>query len=86
MPSLPDERRLRTAAVALRVSAQEATTAEEVRHQIGVIASGLAALQSLDDLGEEGNARAFADQDELWKRMHLLEARLDQLDGKQVTP
>lgn len=86
MPSLPDERRLRTAAVAISVSAREATTAEETRHQIGVVAAGLAALQSLDDLGEEGNARASADQEELWKRMRTLEARLDQLEGKQVTP
>lgn len=86
MPSLPDERRLRTAAVALRVSSQEATTAEEAQHQIGVVAAGLAALQSLDDLGDEGNERANADQEELWKRMRILEARLDRLEGKQVTP
>ena len=86
MPSLVDQRRLRTGTFALDASSQEAATIEEVRHQIGVVSAGIAALQSLDDLGADANARAMADEQELWKRMKALEARLSQLEGKKVTP
>lgn len=79
MPSLVDQRRLRTGALALEVSAQEPETIGELRHQIGVVGAGIAALQSLDDLGPEANARASADEQELWKRMKVLEERLEVL-------
>lgn len=86
MPSAIDQRRLRDGARALDVSAQEATTIEEVRAQLAVVHDGLAALQSLDDLGPEANARAFADERELWKRYESLSARLRQLEGKETSP
>lgn len=86
MPSLVDQRRLRTGATALEVSAQMPETIEEVRHQIGVVSAGIAAMQSLDDLGPEANARAHCDEEELWTRMRALEARLKELEARKVTP
>lgn len=83
MPTPTDQRRLRDGAHALDISAQPASTIAEVRAQLETVHAAIAAMQSLDDLGPEANARAYADEQELWKRLKTLEARLDQLDGKQ---
>jgi len=82
MPSATDHRRLRDGARALDVSAQTGETAAELRGQISAVHDGIAALQSLDDLGPEGNEQAFRDEQELWKRMATLEAHLKQLEDK----
>lgn len=72
--------------MALDVSAKPAETISDLRRQIETVHDGLAAMQSLDDLGLEANAQARCDEQELWKRMHALEARLKQLEGAQVKP
>ena len=86
MPSTIDQRRLRDGATALEVSGRAAETIDEVRRQLDVVVGGIAALQSLDDLGPEANKQASRDEEELWKRMKTLEKRLKELEGKQVTP
>ncbi|HSX22895.1 MAG TPA: hypothetical protein VLE97_09000 [Gaiellaceae bacterium] len=85
-PSAIDARRLRDGATALDVSSRPAETAAEIRAQIESIHDGIAALQSLDDLGPEANAQAQRDEEELWKRMKELERRLQDLEGKKVKP
>jgi hypothetical protein len=81
MPSPIDQRRLRDGALALEVSVREPETADEIREQLETIRDGIAALQSLDDLGEEANERATRDQQVLWKRCDVLEQRLKELEG-----
>ena len=83
MPSAVDQRRLRDGARALEVSVSPAATADEILQQLSVVHEGLAALQSLDDLGPEANAKAFADEQELWKRMKVLADRLTELEAKE---
>ena len=85
-PSAIDRRRLRDGAAALEVSSQAAETIDEVRRQLSSVHDGIAALQSLDDLGPEANERASRDEQELWKRMKVLERRLAQLEGNKETP
>lgn len=85
MPSAIDQRRLRDGARALDVTAQEASSIDEVRAQLSVVHDGLAALQSLDDLGPEANAKAHRDEQELWKRYEALSSRLRQLEGKETS-
>jgi len=85
-PSAIDQRRLRDGVAALDVSSQPAETIDDLREQIEVVHDGIAALQSLDDLGAEANARAYLDEQELWKRMKVLEQRLKELEGKKVAP
>lgn len=81
-PSMIDQRRLRDGAAALEASSREGKTADEIRRQIELIHDGIAALQSLDDLGPEANERAYQDERALWKRLKALEARLTQLKDK----
>jgi hypothetical protein len=69
---------------ALDVSSRVPETLDEVRSQLEIVHDGIAALQSLDDLGEEANESAERDQQELWKRMKVLDARLKDLEGKTV--
>ena len=83
-PSAIDQRRLRDGAHALDVSSRMPEMIDEVRSQLEIVHAGIAALQSLDDLGEEVNERAERDQLELWKRMKALDARLKDLEGKKV--
>ena len=85
-PSAIDQRRLRDGATALEASGQTAETIDEVRRQLSVVHDGIAALQSLDDLGPEANERASRDEQELWKRLKTLERRLAQLEGKADKP
>jgi len=82
-PSTVDQRRLRTGAHALVATAQVPETIVEIRAQLEVVHAGIAALQSLDDLGPEANARAQSDERELWKRYEALTSRLAQLEGKK---
>ena len=49
--------------------------------QIDVVQYGIAAMQSLDDLGQEANKRAHDDERELWRRLRDLNERLKQLEG-----
>lgn len=83
-PSTIDQRRLRDGVRALDVSSRVPETLDEVRSQLEIVHDGIAALQSLDDLGEEANESAERDQQELWKRMKVLDARLKDLEGKTV--
>ena len=85
-PSAIDQRRLCDGANALEVSSRPAETIAEVRSQMEVVGSGIAALQSLDDLGPEANVRASRDEHELWKRMKVLKQRLKDLEGKAAKP
>ena len=63
-----------------------AETIDVARAQLEAVVAGIAALQSLDDLGPEANERASRDEQELWKRMKVLEQRLKVLEGKATTP
>lgn len=85
IPSSDDQRRLRDGATALEVSNLPAETIAEVRGQLEVVRDGIAALQSLDDLGPVANDQAARDEQELWKRRKVLEQRLTQFEGKKVT-
>jgi hypothetical protein len=84
MPSAIDQRRLNDGAAAITVSDSEPVTVDEVRRQISAVEDGIAALQSLDDLGVEANARARLNEQELWKRLKALEQHLKQLEGKAL--
>jgi len=86
MPSAIDQRRLRDGANALEVFGRAAETVDEARRQLEVVHDGIAALQSLDDLGPEANEQASRDEQELWKRLKTLEQRLRQLEGKATKP
>lgn len=77
-----DQRRLRDGALALAVSSTLPETATEVRAQLGIVGEGIAALQSLDDMGEEANAQAERDQQELWRRHAALVQRLKDLEAE----
>jgi hypothetical protein len=57
MSTKTDERRLRDADAALALP--EPGTKREAARQLAVIHDGIAALQSLDDLGSDGNALAM---------------------------
>jgi len=81
MPSAIDERRLRDGASAMRspqnYDDMSIDELEELRVQLR---DGVAAMQSLDDLGSpEANATAMRDMDELFKRydavVHALKVR-----------
>jgi len=85
MPSAIDQRRLHDGVRALEASARAPETLDEIRRQLDAISAGIAALQSLDDLGSEANERAVRDEQELWKRMRALELRQKQLEGKETT-
>lgn len=82
MASFVDQRRLRDGASALEVSVKPGQTADEILRQLGAVHEGIAALQSLDDLGPEANVKAARDEEELWKRMKMLADRLTALDAK----
>ncbi len=84
-PSKIDQRRLRDGANALEVSAREPHTLDEVKAQLKIVHAGIAAMQSLDDLGEEANARAHRDEQQLWKRLRVLEERQKALEGKEAS-
>lgn len=79
-PSAIDCRRLRDGARALEVSRRPADSIDEVRKQLALVGDGIAALQSLDDLGPEANERAAQDEQELWKRLHALTQQLKDLE------
>lgn len=83
MPSVIDRRRLRDGAHALAVSARTPATIAETRAQLEVVSDGIAAMQSLDDLGPEGNAQAMHDHDELWKRYKALKEQLADLEQRE---
>lgn len=83
MPTPTDQRRLRDGAHALDVSAKPGSTIAEVRAQLDTVHAAIAAMQSLDDLGPEANARAHRDEQELWKRLKMLDACLNQLAKQQ---
>jgi len=78
-----DRRRLHTGAQALVATEKLPETIAEIRAQLEVVHDGIAALQSLDDLGSEANARAESDQRELWKRYEAHKSKLKQLEGKE---
>lgn len=82
-PSAVDQRRLDDGARALWISGREPSTIDDVRAQIEVVDTGIAALQSLDDLGPEINQRALHDLDVLWKRRDALKRRLASLESKE---
>lgn len=81
-PSAVDQRRLRDGVNALEVSSRTTDTMAEVRKQLEIVSAGIAALQSLDDLGPEANTRARNDEQELWRRMKALKKHLKDLEGK----
>jgi len=81
MPSAVDQRRLADGAAALEVSVSPAETADEILKQLGIVHEGIAALQSLDDLGPEANAKASSDEEELWERLKVLADRLTEMQG-----
>ena len=60
------------------MSVEPGQTADEILRQLGAIQEGIAALQALDDLGPEANAKATRDEIELWRRMKILADRLSE--------
>jgi hypothetical protein len=82
MPRTADQRRLRDGAAALAASVEPAATLGELARQIETVSAGIAAMQSLDDLGPEANAQAQRDEQELWRRLKILEARQAELAKK----
>lgn len=79
MPTLVDQRRLRDGAKAQLLD--EPKTAKEIRAQLDVLHDGIAALQSLDDLGsEEANDQAWNDMLALQRKAEVLRERLRQLE------
>ena len=86
MPSPIDQRRLRDGARALEVSATLPATVAEARAQLETVGEGLAALQSLDDLGPTANDQASHDERELWKRHEAIVLHLRQLEQKEPRP
>jgi hypothetical protein len=85
MPSDVDRRRLRDGKRALDASAWQPASLDEVHRQIRVVHDGIAALQSLDDLGEEGNAQASQDLQVLWHRHSGLEQQREELEAAART-
>ena len=85
-PTVIDQRRLRDGAAALAASVEPAGTLDELAKQIETVSAGIAAMQSLDDLGPEENARAYRDEQELWLRLKMLEARQIELARKATKP
>jgi hypothetical protein len=85
MPSSIDQRRLRTGAAVLHTTVETPSTIEGLRQQLDALHDGIAALQSLDDLGEVANAKASADMQTLLARYTACRKRLLQLEGKGST-
>jgi len=84
-PSAVDQRRLRDGARALELSSCAPSSRDEIRRQMADISDGIVALQSLDNLGPEANARAERDQQELWTRFLVLKKKLKKkLEGENV--
>lgn len=69
-----DQRRLADGERALALPKPQSL--DEIRTQLEVIHDGMLALQSLDDIGEEGNRRAHENFCTLEKRYEVLQARL----------
>lgn len=80
MPSKVDQRRLRDGARAMTLTEVKSLIAK--KEQLVEIADGIRALQSLDDLGEEANERAWNDMLELEKRHRKLEKEIDELESQ----
>jgi hypothetical protein len=85
-PTAIDQRRLRDGAAALAASVEPAGTIDGLAQQIETVSAGIAAMQSLDDLGPEANVRAHRDEQELWRRLKMLEARQVELVRKAAKP
>lgn len=85
MPSPIDVRRLRDAAHALTISNHPPQDLAEARSQLEIVSAGLAAIQSLDDLGPEANAHALGAEQELMFRMEDLGALVVRLE-EAATP
>jgi hypothetical protein len=81
-PSTVAQRRLRDGAAALAASVEPASTLDELASQIETVSAGIAAMQSLDDLGPEANAQSYRDEQELWQRLKKLQARQAELAAK----
>lgn len=82
-PSAIDQRRLRDGAAALEASSRMPRThagAEWLRTQLS---DAIAAMQSLDDLGEDRNQQAQRDLDELGRRYRALEALYPAVESKE---
>jgi hypothetical protein len=75
-PSVIDQRRLDDGDRAIAESSVPGQSAAELRRQIAAVSDAIAAMQSLDDLGPEANAKAFCGQKTLWDRLRMLEQRL----------
>lgn len=58
--------------------------ADEIRQQLVIIFDGMLALQSLDDLGEEGNQQAFQKLEKLQARHNELTLQLQLLADKKA--
>lgn len=76
-PTPVDQRRLRDGAAALAIEAPR--TRAEAEAQREQISNAIAAMQSLDDLGEAGNRQAMRDLDELIRRYDALGAQSKEL-------
>jgi NTP pyrophosphatase (non-canonical NTP hydrolase) len=72
-----DQRRLQDGEAALEASRRIPTTYEEAKAQLAQIDDAIAAMQSLDDLGEEGNQRAEQQIADLWRWHKMVKALVD---------
>jgi len=78
-PSPIDLRRLHDGAVALSASNTMPRTRVEAEVLLEQISNGIRAMQSLDDLGEDGNRRAMRDLNDLSRRYEALKKKLKEL-------
>lgn len=67
-----DQRRLNDGARAMQESETEPTTRAEAMYQMTTLSIGIAALQSLDDLGSQANQKAWDDMLKLQERYYAL--------------
>jgi hypothetical protein len=74
MPTKIDKRRLQDGEKASSLT--EPQTEQEIRQQLEILADGIRALQSLDDLGSE------AANDAAWEDMLALQRKYDRLKKK----
>jgi NTP pyrophosphatase (non-canonical NTP hydrolase) len=84
MSSSIDQRRLRDGAAALAASNEAPRTRAEAEAQRAQISDAIAAMQSLDDLGVEGNRQAMRDLDDLIRRYDALGEQIRTMEARDA--
>jgi chromosome segregation ATPase len=82
MSTTIDQRRLHDGTAALAVADEAPRSRAEAQTRLDQLSDAIAALQSLDDLGEDGNRQAAEDLKKLWQRYHFLERKIAEFGGE----